>query len=171
MPNVSAANESLNVLKKHLSGLPFKVHLTMPRNVAFDVQDFPEWSLYDFAFDEYMDIGNADCQLVCNETPDRQGFINKLMAREILCGMYKQKTIILLQIPTFDDDVDEYSKTLINTKLDKIYICDLLHLDAADAENFLRDTCCKTINYGLTNYDLVKIKGLIRSHLRKLQEV
>ncbi|HEY5805997.1 MAG TPA: hypothetical protein VIS56_01255 [Candidatus Saccharimonadales bacterium] len=167
---VAEASETIKTLRQQVGTLPFSIHLTTPHNVTFDIQDFPEWSLYDFAFDEYMNIGSADCQIVCNETPRRKGFINKSLAREILCGMYKQKVIVMLHVPVFDGDIDEYSKALISAKLDKFYICDLLDLDANDVRNFMYDVSRKTINYGLTNYDLRQIKGRIRNHLLALQK-
>jgi hypothetical protein len=171
MSHTSTTTESsVKILKDHLGKLPITAHFTVPYNETFDVQDFPEWSLYDFAFDDYMNIGNADCQVICNETPQSQGFINTSMAREILCGMLKQKSIVMLHAPVFDKDVDLFSQVLINSKLDKIYICDLLDLDTADARNFIHDISYKVINYSLNNHDVQQIKSRIRSHLHTLQD-
>lgn len=159
----------LRKLKERLNNLQINAHLTTPEDAFFDAEDFPEWSLYDFAFAEYMNICGADCQIICNETPRQKGFINNSMAREVLCGMYKQKAIIMLHAPVFGREVDGYAQALIQSRLDKIYICDLLNLDTTDLANFLLDVRHKIISYGLTNYDLRTIKLGIQRHLRGLQ--
>jgi|GEM_PF-5252031 len=168
-----ATGTKLDALKQKLKNLHLSAHLTVPDDTVFDAEDFPEWSLYDFAFHEYMNIAGAGCQVVCNETRDNdnEGLITQPMAREMLCGMYKQKAIVLLHLPIFGQDVDEYTRALIRAKLDKIYICDLPNLEARDLENFLLEISHKTIIYGLTNYDLRTIRLKIREHLRELQKL
>jgi len=133
-----------------------KIHLTAPRTKAAS-NTAPKRPRHDQAFT----IGDVDCQIVYNQTRHSKGFLDSAMAREVLCGMYKRQPIIMLHAPNFHDNVDDYARTLINAKLNKIFVCNLFELEHLDATGFITGIKGKTINYGLSNYDIEQIKERI----------
>jgi hypothetical protein len=141
-----------------LTELVAKIHLTAPRVKSASNTILKQGPTPAIA------IGDVDCQIVCNQTRHSKGFLDSAMAREILYGMYKRQPIIMLHAPDFHDNVDDYAKTLINAKLNKIFVCNLFELENADLTGFIAGVKGKAINYGLSNYDIEKIKECLNEN-------
>lgn len=89
---------------------------------------------------------------------------------QILFAMLHRRPVIIADTPTFQSGVDLFSRNLIESKLSKIYICDLNKLDDKDFDIFTKNVINQPINYVLTKHEAELIKARLRAHFRGLLE-
>lgn len=90
-------------------------------------------------------------------------------ATEILFAMSHKKTIIMLVPPRFDSDIDLFARQAIETRLNKIVLCDVMQLEKEDLANLLSSVYSQECNFSLTKKERLLIKYRVRKLFRDSQ--
>lgn len=132
-------------------------------NVDFIYSKHP--SNYSQAEFDFAELRDSDALVIPNkiDVPSSNEAII-----HILYAMLLSKPIILYAPLSFNEDVDGFTKSVINTRLSKLIICDLTMLDERDTETLLRNTLNSTINYVLTKHQQTLIRAKLRAYFRRL---
>ena len=119
---------------------------------------------YQDAIECFDTIIKSELHIVWNE--------NKALDRTtllcVLLAMLKQKPIIMLSPPTFNKNVDFFSKEATMNRLSKLIVSDIAILDQTDLNVLIKNVASQPVNYVLTKQEKILIKSHLRAYFREL---
>lgn len=123
-----------------------------------------DWSEYEIMMAHYDCIADARVHIVVNN----KGRISNEMAREISFAMLKNKPIIMMHTPVFEETVEWLYRLQLAPRDNKFIYCDLNILDDDDTLACIESSAAKSVSYQLTNSEIRRINYSLKVYFREL---
>ncbi|HKR81579.1 MAG TPA: hypothetical protein VJR27_01105 [Candidatus Saccharimonadales bacterium] len=121
------------------------------------------WTPYETNLDYYESIASSDIYLVHND----DGIITEPMARGILFALLKQKPIVFLCRPLFDESVGALVRQTIRARLNRYTLLDVRTADDRTMRAHFASVP-KMVDYHLQKREKAIISAILRKHFRDL---
>lgn len=164
-------NHALFAVKKKLQDAGILVRHPMTEEFVTDGEKTygynPEaWSREEVELDQLGSIATCDVHIVCNELADQMGYIGPDTARCLLYALLKNKPVILLHRPFFDQQVDKRTAKIIGSREALFNIIDLQQ--TKKLKEALGAVLLERVNYDLSQSEHDFIQKRMQKHIREL---